>query len=353
MWINSLNLFPIIFNFSALTFFYMYNNLDFNHSLAPAYQKTQAQRIQFKDFTGNILRVWIFLLLSLLISLNFSPIHTITNTHLTLSNWRVGLITTSTLFSLFIVFLMKNNSFNLDKLLYNEFFLVLLLYLPGLYTILVGSTNVIFLYIILELFAVVLLTLVYTSCLLNASITDHNNMSKQTFFIVFYQFIFNFFASLFFALMLIFFMSVFGVISYVHLSPRLYMLHTYYNLSESQPYVYLSQYLPVLFIVFFFIKFGVGPWFAFKIHLYRYLQPSLLFVYLFIYFVFLLPYGIWLVYTIFYLSYASQMVLFTWIVLSLVIVLSFTPNLTTLPAILSLSSVLFYLFIITQFLFMV
>jgi hypothetical protein len=109
-----------------------------------------------------------------------------------------------------------------------------------------------------------------------------------------------------------------------------------------------DHYIPLCFIFFFLIKFGVGPWFVFKVHLYQYLQPSILFLYVCIYFIYLLPYSVWIVYSVFYLSYITTSIIGFWLVVSLALVAWFSPTVSTISSVLSLSSVLFYVFILTQ-----
>jgi len=121
-----------------------------------------------------------------------------------------------------------------------------------------GSSNIIVLYILLEVFAVLFLVLLYTSSIGYSNNLSGKPLSRNTFFLTFYQFVFNFYSSLFFALMIIFLVKTFGVISYMQLSPRLSHLSTLLE-HKSGGYYNPASVLPILFIIFFFLKFGVGP----------------------------------------------------------------------------------------------
>jgi hypothetical protein len=238
----------------------MYNNQDTNQPYNPHYTHTIEGAIALKDAHINLIRVWFFFATQFLFVWNWAPILMNASITLWVSTWHVGLITITTFLTFLIVVLLFKNPLDLVKLLHNEFFLVLLLYLPGFYTLLVCSFNIVLLYVLVEAFAVLLLILLYTSQVNSADRDQATpDCSKTTFYLVFYQFIFNFYSSFIFALLMVILFSYFGVISYTQLSPRLYSLHmsninqTYVN------YLAYDHYIPLCFIFFFLIKFGVGP----------------------------------------------------------------------------------------------
>ena len=352
MWISSILMFPLIFTFSTLIGIYLYNNLEMNHTnlISIKYGKNN---FSYKDFIHNTTRCWYLLLLTMLFFFNLFPVHIYSNSFIYFNSWRIGLISFSLFLTVFISYLLRTNLNKFNILLYNEFFLILLLFIPIIYPLFLGCTNLLLLYILLEIIAILLLSLLYTSSILNFSgsnnkVNTYNN--RHVFFLLFYQFIFNFYSSLIFALFLILFITKFGVIDYNSVAPRLYVMWFYNMNINTTPYFYTSSYLPLFFIIFFLLKFGVGPWFAFKVQLYQHLQPAILFIYIVIYFIYLLPYGLFLIYSIFWLPYISTFTLTSWFVISLILVFLYTSNISTFSSILSLSSVLFYLFLITQML---
>lgn len=311
-------------------------------------------KIPYKDFTKNTLFLWQYYNFFLLLTINFTPIFFANNTLFSLYTWQVGLYSISLVSTMLVLQLISYNPSNLKPLLYNDFFLILLLYLPTMNLILITTTNLLHLYIILEIFAVILLILLYTSNITTFSKglkKSFSSISRHSFLLIFYQFIFNFYASFIFALLLILFAKTFGTLNFTFMSPRLLSLTHFFTLCPNSKYHFIASYLPVLFILFFLIKFGVGPWFYYKLTIYRYLSAPILLVYIYIYFIFLLPYGIWLIYSYFHISYLHYPTLVGWLVLSVGFIIYFFPKIDTLSVIISLSSIIFYLFVLSQLLF--
>ena len=335
---------PVLLSLIYSIFFFMRQNIEIIVPNQHNMYEFSIKKAKHQTSSNLFSLVIGYIVLLLLISFIFFPLYFVNTTYLMIGYLQyklsiLGLLT-------YIIFLKLLSLTKKNYFYQNEFLLSLWLFLPYIYLIFLFSTNLLMLYISLEIFSVWTLIILYTTHHSMTKKKKKSFFSNQYYTFLIYQFILNFVSSYIYCLFLVFILCKYGVLnfsSFINLSTFMAPSHT-----DN----YFNNLALTSIVLFLFLKFGLGPWFQYKLQIYNLLTFELLLFYLYFYGIIILPYGIniimylftnvSLIYSIFIVFF---LITFFWLLVNVFKFIS-------LNQILGGSSIIFYFFIFTQLFFL-